>query len=81
MEFFCWTPARSWWLLHNKVILVKIFEIKKTTKIWQKFISCLNSRGFHGDYQAVLMRGDKVLASKDLTLLPGQDTEVTMNLP
>ena len=42
---------------------------------------CLNSRGFHGDYQAVLMRGDEVLVTKDLTLLPGQATEVSINIP
>jgi len=39
------------------------------------------ARGFHGDYQAVLMRGDEVLATKDLTLLPGQAAEVIITLP
>ena len=46
-----------------------------------KIDNCLNSRGFHGDYQAVLMRGEEVLVTKDLTLLPGKATEVSINLP
>ena len=46
-----------------------------------KIDNCLNSRGFHGDYQAVLMRGEEVLVTKDLTLIPGQATEVSINLP
>ena len=46
-----------------------------------KIDNCLNSRGFHGDYKAVLMRGDEVLVTKDLTLHPGEATEVSMNLP
>ena len=44
-----------------------------------KIDNCLNSRGFHGDYKAVLMREDEVLVTKDLTLHPGEATEVSMN--
>lgn len=33
MEFFLWTPARSWWLFHCKVILLKLFEIKSSQNL------------------------------------------------
>ena len=38
-------------------------------------------RGFHGDYQAELMRGDEVLVTKNLTLVAGQTTEITLAVP
>ena len=38
-------------------------------------------RGFHGDYQAELMRGDDVLVTKNLTLVAGQTTEITLAVP
>ena len=38
-------------------------------------------RGFHGNYQAELMRGDEVLVAKNFNLVVGQTTEITMTVP
>ena len=68
------------WRIIDDTILEKLHEMRINQDLI-KIDNCLNSRGFHGDYKAVLMRGDEVLVSKDLTLHPGEATEVSMNLP
>jgi len=56
-------------------------EWNSSTKLQPGSDGSFTTRGFHGNYQAELMRGDGVIVAKNFNLVVGQTTEITMTVP